>query len=85
MKQQIAELNEEKQRLLDLIERNKVQVNEVQKNFVETSTVKQTTNNDHLYNEIKMLENELRNTKEEVVVQEKVVYIENPKNVERVV
>lgn len=32
-----------------------------------------------------MLEQELRNTVEEVVIQEKVVYIENPKNVERIV
>ena len=32
-----------------------------------------------------MLEEELKNTKEEIVVKEKVVYIENPKNVERIV
>ena len=40
MKQQIMELNDEKKRLLDLIERNKVEVNDVEKKFVETSKVK---------------------------------------------
>lgn len=64
LRQQITELNSEKVRLLDLIEKNKDQVEDVEKVFKEVSKVKQTTNNDHLYKEIQMLEEELRNTKE---------------------
>lgn len=85
LKNQIMELNQEKLRLVDLIDKNKTQINQVEKNFTEKSTLKQVVNNEHLYKEIAMLEDELRNIKEEVVVQEKVVYIENPANVERIV
>lgn len=85
IRKQIEELNQEKNKLLELIQKQKTMVEEVETNYQSTRKVKASFNKEALYHQIELLQNELRNTREEVIREERVVYKENSRNVEKIV